>query len=229
MLFRSHIRAVYDEEIAYTDRWIGHLLDSLKKRKLDESTIVIIVSDHGEYFMERGRFLHDGDVYCELVHVPLIIGGAIPEEFKGTSVSRTVELISLPKTIATMANIKNTPFKGEDLLSLAGGEPKPRYGFSEGTWAWKKDNRTVGVKYDGWKLICNLDDNRYELYRSRVDPKERNNLWNSTNPDTVKMRKQLKKVLDHHISTVMKFTPKADAVQLTAEEKAQLEALGYVE
>jgi arylsulfatase A-like enzyme len=229
-LFLDHIRAVYDEEIAYTDRWVGKIFKWLTKAGLSDNTMTIITADHGEYFMERGRFLHDGDVYTELVHVPLVIGGAIDPALRGKTVRRTVELLSLPKTIAKMAGIEEHPFRGEDLLSLATrARAKPRFAFSEGTWAWKEDGRTAGVVYDGWKLIRNFDDERYELYHTNVDKKEKKDLFNSTEKRAKRVRKRLKQALDNHVKSKWHIDPKAEQVQVTEEEEARLRALGYVE
>ncbi len=184
----------------------------------------------GEYFHERGRFLHGGDVYRELVHVPLIIGGAIPEALRGRTVPRTVELVSLPKTIAALAGIRRTPFQGEDLVRVARQDaPKPRYAFAEGTWAWKKTDRTVGVKYRGWKLVHHLDGNRYELFRTRTDKAEKKNLWKRRDTETTKMKRRLKSALDRHIYSVTKNSSRGKKVNLTPEEKSRLRALGYVE
>ena len=226
-VFLEHIRAVYDEEIAFTDLWVGDLLDAVTAD--DADTVFIITADHGEYFMERGRFLHDGDVYNELVHVPLIIGGAIDDALRGKKVARTVELISLPKTMAGIAKVEKDPFNGEDLIALASEKtPKPRFAYSEGTWAWQKTGRTAGVVYKGWKLIRNFDDERYELYDTGKDRKEKKDLFQSGDPETVKMRRLLKKKLDAHVKTNWHIDSKAEKVDVTEEEKAQLRALGYV-
>lgn len=95
----EHIRAVYDEEIRVTDWAVGALLDGIEALGLKENTVVLVTGDHGEYFLERGRFFHGKDVYEELVHVPLIIGGDLPEALRGTVVERSVETASIPATV----------------------------------------------------------------------------------------------------------------------------------
>ncbi|MCB9679656.1 MAG: sulfatase [Alphaproteobacteria bacterium] len=62
---------LYDEEIAYTDREIGRLIDALGQQGLLDDTVVIFVSDHGEAFGEHGWIGHTLTVHEELVHVPL--------------------------------------------------------------------------------------------------------------------------------------------------------------
>ena len=60
-------------KIAFMDRQIGHLLDVLKELKLYDSSMIIMVSDHGDLFGEHNAFGHEEDLYNELIRVPLII------------------------------------------------------------------------------------------------------------------------------------------------------------
>ena len=61
----------YDEELLFTDHHLGALLAEV----FDEhpNTIVVLVGDHGEEFLEHGGFGHASTIYEELVHVPLVI------------------------------------------------------------------------------------------------------------------------------------------------------------
>lgn len=68
-----YLTGLYDEEIAYTDLQIGRLLDFLEARGLGSRTLVVLVSDHGEEFLERGWLGHTVSLHEELIHVPLII------------------------------------------------------------------------------------------------------------------------------------------------------------
>jgi hypothetical protein len=68
---------------AIKDRYLNsvHLVDAMIRkafRKLDslglaESTLVAVVGDHGEEFMETGKFTHSSEVNRYQTHVPLII------------------------------------------------------------------------------------------------------------------------------------------------------------
>ena len=50
----AHAHARYETAVRYVDTLIGHVLDDLERRKLLESTVVIITSDHGTEFNENG-------------------------------------------------------------------------------------------------------------------------------------------------------------------------------
>ena len=81
----EYMQRHYDGEIKHVDHQFGRVLELLEDLEIDEKTIVVITSDHGESFGERARgdFApempnslargHYQTVYDEELHVPLII------------------------------------------------------------------------------------------------------------------------------------------------------------
>jgi arylsulfatase A-like enzyme len=70
----ARISSLYDAEILEIDGAMGAILDRLAASGLDRKTVVIVTSDHGEEFGERGSYgLHAYSLYEELLRVPLII------------------------------------------------------------------------------------------------------------------------------------------------------------
>jgi arylsulfatase A-like enzyme len=69
----EHYRALYDASIAYVDHEIGRLLGTLAVAGRLEDTLVIVTSDHGEFFGEHGLFQHAVGPYEEVHRVPLVI------------------------------------------------------------------------------------------------------------------------------------------------------------
>jgi arylsulfatase A-like enzyme len=68
------LRALYEGEIAFTDQWIGKLLDHVRELGLWDDTIVVLCADHGEQFKEHGDNVgHGSSLFNEEVHVPLIL------------------------------------------------------------------------------------------------------------------------------------------------------------
>jgi arylsulfatase len=64
----------YDEEIAYTDREVGRLLDAYAKCGLANDALIIFTSDHGESMMEHEHwFRHERNTYEEMIRVPLLL------------------------------------------------------------------------------------------------------------------------------------------------------------
>jgi arylsulfatase A-like enzyme len=184
--------------------------------------VLIFTADHGEYFLERGRFFHGKDVYDALLHVPLLISGAVGKELRGRVVSQTVEIRSIPATVLGMLGVPADGFGGRDLLEVArGGHEEPS--FAEGSYAFGTDRRTRAVVRDGWKLIQRLDDDGYELYELAADPHERDDRYGAEmHGDKVA---QLRLLLADFVR-LPRLEPQA--VGLSPEEIERLKALGYV-
>lgn len=66
---------LYDAGIRQTDMVLGQLFDLLDELELADHTLVIVTSDHGEEFFERGSVLHGSGMYDELFRVPLLVRG----------------------------------------------------------------------------------------------------------------------------------------------------------
>jgi len=218
------VKAVYDEEIAFTDGAIGRLLEGIDRLELIRPLVVALTADHGEYFMERGRFGHGRDVFDELIHVPLIISGDIDEALRGRRFSDAVETASLAHTLADLGQVGDNPFRGPNLLELRDGERGAV--FSYGCYAWGTDERKIMVESEGWKLVRHLDDNRFELYDIRSDPRELDNVWEKETKAAAAAKDNLRAALEEFTEREADGTPTID---LTPEEIERLEALGYVQ
>jgi iduronate 2-sulfatase len=53
---RSEIHRGYSTGVSYMDKQLGTVLDRLRSTGLDESTIVVFMSDHGYDLGERGQW-----------------------------------------------------------------------------------------------------------------------------------------------------------------------------
>ena len=83
------------------DKQIGILLAALRERKLDESTIVIFVSDHGEGMCAH-KWAQKASFYEESVRVPMILSGPGVQN-KGMVDNRT--LASLTDILPTFCDL----------------------------------------------------------------------------------------------------------------------------
>ncbi|HEY8038218.1 MAG TPA: sulfatase-like hydrolase/transferase, partial [Polyangiaceae bacterium] len=63
----------YDAALAEDDRAVGALLDGLEARGLGQSTVVVLLADHGESLGDHGLRTHGFYLYPELVHVPMSV------------------------------------------------------------------------------------------------------------------------------------------------------------
>jgi arylsulfatase A-like enzyme len=69
----QHALALYDAEIHWVDRHVGEVLDLIAAAGLEDETIVIVLSDHGDEFFDHGSIGHRSTLHSELLHVPLIV------------------------------------------------------------------------------------------------------------------------------------------------------------
>jgi len=166
-----HNIALYDGEIAYTDRLIGRLMDKLEKQGLKERTIVVISADHGEEFLEHGKVAHGTSLHRELIRVPLVFSG--PRLRKSGKVAELAQNIDIFPTLARLCGLEPPPtLQGIDLSAAARGKHHKvtrKFVFSE-----LGDMHAISGKR--FKYIFDENSGTEELYDLIEDPAERNNL-----------------------------------------------------
>lgn len=137
--FRKEVTsALYDGDVQVMDMLVGQFFDEMRRRHMDERTLVVLTADHGEEFGEHdpSRFYdaHCRTVYDEVIRVPLLLRlpGKLPA---GTVVRSPVELIDVAPTILDLAGIE-TPraMQGRSLLPLVrGGSHRQAMSLTEAT------------------------------------------------------------------------------------------------
>lgn len=207
----KYVTALYDGAIAYMDTCIQSLFAKLQSLGLEEETIVVITSDHGETLYEHDCYFdHHGLYDCTLV-VPLILKfpGKVPA---GKRVSETTLISDIMPTLLDLAGIRTgIKFDGRSLQGLMNGggasSSKPfatisEFYITECTWMRKHGWRTPE-----WKLIRSLEPDFHfkpevELYNIVSDPGENENLADSE-PDVVAY---LTKRMNDHIARRERMT-----------------------
>lgn len=97
---------LYDDELRYLDGVLGQLWKIFANASLFDDTVVIITSDHGEHFGERGHYTHILSLYNELIWVPLIV--RLPPSLARTGLDR--RLVSLNDLYATILDLADSPW-----------------------------------------------------------------------------------------------------------------------
>lgn len=186
----SEANALYDGEVTYVDREIGHLLDELSKRHLRENTLIMITADHGEGLGDHNWMTHIWKIYDEAVHIPLIIAGpGIPA---GRRVNGLVENVDYTPTVLDYLNLPlQSQFEGHSFLPLIQGseteirqyvlleKAKPPLNFKELEPDWQK------FPYSQWAIRTHTEkfiwssDRKHEYYDLTRDPHELNNLFST--------------------------------------------------
>jgi len=214
---KESIRYRYDAECRSMDDQLAKLVRSIES--LYPNTIVVIVSDHGEEFWERGTIGHGHTLYQELVHVPLILRG--PGIAPGV-VEATVNTMGILPTLAKLTGLPvREQWQVPDLPTQV-QEGKPVY-----TWtraSHRGDNVHAEAVLDGKdKFIEDLAHKKTELFDLMADPTEQKNLHPQAISD--KLAQSMER---HRVVTVedgKKVT--STSATLTEDQKQQLERLGY--
>ncbi len=108
-----HAAAVEYGSITMIDEGIGQLLATLKRMSLDENTVLVFCSDHGDVFGDHGLMLKHAIHYRGVIRIPLIIKA--PDMSAGKCQS-LVSLLDMGQTILDLASCP--AFKGMQGHSL---------------------------------------------------------------------------------------------------------------
>jgi arylsulfatase A-like enzyme len=189
----------YDAEVAFTDRYVGQVLEALEQAGLAKNTAVVVFSDHGEAFGEHRfggerMYFHGQTLYDELLRVPLMmrVPGLAPR-----AIDANVMLIDLGPTLCDLVKLPRPPsMHGHSLLGAMLGEPARRelvYAELLPAPSWNHHWRAI---VDGkWKLIEKLSENTIELYDLGSDPTEQRNLAAQHKDEVTRLGRAIKAVL----------------------------------
>jgi arylsulfatase A-like enzyme len=109
----------YDAEIHYLDARLADFLDFLRARGRYDRSLIVVVGDHGEEFLEHGGVYHGHTLFREQLHVPLIMklpagAGA------GTRVAAPAEMIDVAPTMLALLGLPSGDLPGRILVDRAG-------------------------------------------------------------------------------------------------------------
>ena len=175
-------RGLYDQEVRYTDEWIGKLLARLRELHVLDDAIVAIVSDHGEGLYQhlngntdenvRGVITdpkfgvthacfqgHARHVYEEAIRTPFILWGrGVPANVRSDEV---VENVDLYPTLCGLAGIEppkladgRPQLEGRDLRGLFAGGAAAEALRRDFSFSYHEHVATIREHSTGLKLIA---------------------------------------------------------------------------
>jgi len=167
---------LYDGKIHFIDRYVGQILDHLQALGLQENTLVLLTSDHGELLYSHPSdyltFDHRS-LYDAVMHIPLIIAG--PHIPKGLVIDGLASNIDTAPTILDLAGLPPlTDAQGHSLVPLIHGANEslnPYIYFEEDLGPPARSIRSLR-----YKLIRNLWTGEELLFDLDRDPGEQNNI-----------------------------------------------------
>lgn len=225
---REHLDSQYDGAIAYLDSQFGQLIAALKEYGLYDNTLIILTSDHGEVFGERGLFGHGISVYQDQVHVPLVI--KFPNQSHGKVNTNLVSSIDILPTVLEIAGIKaSSQILGQSLNTenIQRSQPVVSEHFTPSflfNWSERFHGTDRALFNGDLKIIRSNGDHR-ELYNLAKDPDEQVDLSGSVVTSLHELDMELDRWL---VTSTPQFTHETTDKN-TLETIERLKTLGYVQ
>ena len=169
------MKAGYYALITHLDHQIGRLIQALREYRIENDTLIVFTSDHGEELGDHHLF-RKSRPYEGSSHIPLFISGlqAIGlERYKGITVDSITALRDIMPTLLEVANAKNIPsLDGSSLLPLIKGEKKEvreylhsehSYGNLSAHWLVSKKDKYIWYTESGREQYFDLEKDEHEL------------------------------------------------------------------
>lgn len=194
----THIKALYAGEVTLVDKWIGYLLDRVKKLGLEKDTIIVFISDHGTILGEHGYVRKQFHLLIKPeTRLPFIIYHP-DQEFAGEKVEEFTQAQDLMPTLFSLVDVR-TPAKadGKNAWNLVTGKAKKLYDYVISAYS-----NHVSIRDKQWNYITpyvhpDIETTRFPLFSRQLynlvsDPKERNDVLKDHLYVENRMRRKLK-------------------------------------
>ena len=227
----EHLVALYDGEIAWTDRHIGRILEHLDELELAESTLVVLTADHGEEFFEHGKFGHKKTLFDESIRIPLVVRypKTVPANRR---VRAEAAIVDVAPTILELADVRGLDHTlGSSLVGLldGAGTGVPRVTYSE-LYRRHRQDYLVSAQSADWKLVFDRRNGEpLGLWNLSADPGEQSDLLQSD----ARLRGEAERALrefEARCEELREHHPKAreEARGMPSDLEEQLRSLGYI-
>jgi choline-sulfatase len=166
--------------ISLVDKQVGRILEALKENELEDETVVVFTSDHGD-MMGDFHMLTKGMMFQSAVRVPLIIKAAGAARPHGV-IPEPVSLVDLVPTVLDMMERRtDRPLDGKSLYPAMKGESSLQDNDVIIEWNIRQGEDEGGcirsiVTPDGWRMSLS-EVGEHELYHLATDPCESANLY----------------------------------------------------
>ncbi|MBN1456364.1 MAG: sulfatase [Sedimentisphaerales bacterium] len=221
-------KAKYLSEVRYLDRYIKKIY---RLMNADSNTIFVVLSDHGEEFMDHGGIGHETTLYRELTNVVAMFHAPFLN-LKPQNIDTNISLIDVLPTILDLVNFDKTPeMEGLSVKSLLKADQQSKALTDE------LNDRTIFAhrivndpQINLWAAInrhwnmIEFQDGKRVLFDHRTDLPEKHDVFGENPEITGSLIAQLDHFKTHGRRTDIETTP----VNMDQELIEQLRTLGYV-
>ena len=191
----AFLAAIYAKKVQQADERLGAFLDGVRQLGLFDNTLIVVVSDHGDEFLEHGGLDHGHTLFEEQLHTVFVMrvpGFARKQQVDG--VVRTIDLF--PTLFALLEQPVPAGLDGQSVLPLLRGEETSRVAFAETDYRLFVHRRAI--REGRYKLILDLQDGERRLYDLEADPAETKDLSGGEPRRTYEMEQSLKRWMTAH-------------------------------
>lgn len=224
---REHFINLYEKSLQYLDNHVGRLIDNIQNSVHADNTVIIVVADHGEEFLDHGRWGHwESNLYDEILRVPLIVW--MPNGPRGQVIRQQVRLLDLMPTILDICGCSiSDGILGTSMASLlTPGESN--YDGRETISEMRRDPwHRIAVRTESFKYIWDSKrPDQPDLYDLRTDPAEKQNVRDRFPQEVSRFQSSV----DAHRLRVAATEPAIAAPKLELDEDvaSRLRDLGYL-
>ena len=223
---REHLVRLYEGNLAWVDREVGRLREKLTTNGLWDNTVFIVAADHGEALYEHHFLSHNGQVYEESTHIPLVVRFPAGKGPRGIRVAGLVDLLDIAPTVADLFGLRgrggaDREFAGRSLLPLVLGAPANASELSRTAG----ERSEYALRDEHYKYILRTRGGREELFDLTEDPGETRDLA-GLRPIRAAWYRQW---IDRRVLTLRRGPALSAAeTRLTPEQRENLKALGYL-
>ena len=220
------VRDLYDAEIAAADAQLARLLDELEELDLEQDTVVVLASDHGESLGEHGELGH-GLLLSDVVLSIALVVRAPMLDLAPRRVRQVVSSVDLVPTLVEVLGLDPDRFElpGESLLPLMAGEARDHVVFSQANTAAEERARFRSVREGRWRLVAQLRGPGRWLFDLEQDPDEERDVG-AEHPEVVARLDALLRAREEEDGR--ERAQHGPPLSLEAGRDPDLERLGYV-
>ena len=189
------LETIYDRKVRDADQRLGTFLGELRRMGVLDRAIVVVVSDHGDEFMEHGHIDHGHSLYQEQLHTVMLMrlpGYARRQDVQG--VVRTVDLF--PTLFDVLGMPQPAGVDGSSLLPMLQGTESTRQAFAETDYRLFVHRRAI--RESQFKLVLDLQDGDRRLYDLSTDPHEQTDISSEQPRRTYEMEQALRGWMGSH-------------------------------